>query len=127
MDTAREGARDRGYVETVFGRRLHVPEINRATSSAASTLSAPQSTHRCRAPRPTSSSARCSTSTPGSPKTGVPVRMIMQVHDELVFEVANEAVGDVAPLIRERMGAAAELSVPLVVDVGEGDNWDEAH
>ena len=59
--------------------------------------------------------------------SGVPVRMIMQVHDELVFEVAGEAVGDVTPVIRERMSAAAELSVPLVVDVGEGDNWDEAH
>ena len=63
----------------------------------------------------------------GSPKTGAPVRMIMQVHDELVFEVAREAVGDVTPLVRERMSEAAELSVPLVVDVGEGDNWDEAH
>ena len=51
----------------------------------------------------------------------------MQVHDELVFEVAREAVGDFTPLIRERMSGAADLSVPLVVDVGEGDNWDEAH
>ena len=59
--------------------------------------------------------------------SAAPVRMIMQVHDELVFEVASEAVGDVAPLIRERMCAAAELTVPLVVDVGTGDNWDEAH
>ena len=58
--------------------------------------------------------------------SGAPVRMIMQVHDELVFEVAREAAGDVTPLIRERMSGVADLSVPLVVDVGEGDNWDEA-
>ena len=60
-------------------------------------------------------------------ESGVPVRMIMQVHDERVFEVASEAVGDVAPLVRERMSGTAELAVPLVVEVGEGDNWDEAH
>ena len=60
-------------------------------------------------------------------ESAVPVRMIMQVHDELVFEVAGEAVGDVVPLVRERMSGAAELTVPLVVDVGAGDNWDEAH
>ena len=56
-----------------------------------------------------------------------PVRMIMQVHDELVFEVAHEAVGDVTPFIREQMSGAADLAVPLVVDIGEGNNWDEAH
>ena len=56
-----------------------------------------------------------------------PVRMIMQVHDELVFEVASEAVDDVTPRIRERMCGAAALAVPLVVDVGVGDNWDEVH
>ena len=53
--------------------------------------------------------------------------MIMQVHDELVFEVAREAVEDVTPQVRERMCGAADLAVPLVVDMGVGDNWDEAH
>ena len=54
-------------------------------------------------------------------------RMIMQVHDELVFEVREDAVDKVSAGVRERMAAAAELAVPLVVDIGVGMNWDEAH
>ena len=53
--------------------------------------------------------------------------MIMQVHDELVFEVAEEVLDQATSAITERMSRAAELSVPLVVDVGRGHNWDEAH
>jgi DNA polymerase-1 len=55
------------------------------------------------------------------------VRMIMQVHDELVFEVADDAVDAAAERIKGIMQSAAELSVPLIVDTGVGDNWDEAH
>jgi DNA polymerase I len=58
---------------------------------------------------------------------GVPARMIMQVHDELVFEVEREAVPEVAALVRERMESAGRLQVPLLVAVGHGPNWDEAH
>jgi DNA polymerase-1 len=53
--------------------------------------------------------------------------MLMQVHDELVFEVAADAVDEVGPRIRSLMQNAAALAVPLIVDVGVGDNWDEAH
>ena len=56
-----------------------------------------------------------------------PVRMIMQVHDELVFEVKTDAVDVAQTRIRALMESAAELPVPLVVDVGVGDNWDQAH
>jgi DNA polymerase-1 len=56
-----------------------------------------------------------------------PVRMIMQVHDELVFEVAEDAVKPMVERIRDIMQGAAELDVPLIVDTGIGDNWDEAH
>jgi len=56
-----------------------------------------------------------------------PVRMIMQVHDELVFEVAEDAVDATAAHIQAIMQGAAELAVPLIVDTGVGDNWDEAH
>jgi len=56
-----------------------------------------------------------------------PVRMIMQVHDELVFEVASDAVDSAGERIRSIMQDAAELAVPLIVDAGVGDNWDEAH
>ncbi|MEO7431476.1 MAG: DNA polymerase, partial [Dokdonella sp.] len=54
-------------------------------------------------------------------------RMLMQVHDELVFEVRADAVDAVVVGVRERMAAAAQLNVPLVVDIGSGSNWDEAH
>jgi DNA polymerase-1 len=56
-----------------------------------------------------------------------PVRMIMQVHDELVFEIAADAVEAAGARIRAMMESAAELAVPLIVDIGVGDNWDEAH
>jgi DNA polymerase-1 len=56
-----------------------------------------------------------------------PVRMIMQVHDELVFEVEEGAVEEVKPRIRAAMESAAELAVPLLVEIGVGDNWEEAH
>ena len=57
----------------------------------------------------------------------VPARLVMQVHDELVLEVRDDAVGDVERGLRQRMAAAAELRVPLKVEVGSGANWDEAH
>ena len=55
------------------------------------------------------------------------IRMLMQVHDELVFEVNAASVDDSVKLIRDKMVTAAELTIPLVVDVGVGNNWDEAH
>ncbi|HEY6985800.1 MAG TPA: DNA polymerase, partial [Rhodanobacteraceae bacterium] len=58
---------------------------------------------------------------------GEPAHMLMQVHDELVFEIREDRIELVSAAIRERMAAAAELSVPLIVDVGVGANWDEAH
>ena len=127
MDATRESARDRGYVETVFGRRLYLPEIR------SSNIHRRQYAERTAINAPMQGTAadiikRAMLDLDAwIAESGAPVRMIMQVHDELVFEVAREAVGDFTPLVRERMGGAAELSVPLVVDVGEGDNWDEAH
>ena len=127
MDATRERARDRGYVETVFGRRLYLPEIK------SSNIHRRQYAERTAINAPMQGTAAdiikramldLDAWIAGS---GAPARMIMQVHDELVFEVARDAVGDVTPIIRERMSGAADLSVPLVVDVGEGDNWDEAH
>jgi DNA polymerase-1 len=60
-------------------------------------------------------------------KRGLPARMIMQVHDELVFEVERDAVAEVANLVRERMESVARLEVPLVVSESHGPNWNEAH
>ena len=127
MDATRESARDRGYVETVFGRRLYLPEIK------SSNIHRRQYAERTAINAPMQGTAadiikRAMLDLDAwIADSGVPVRMIMQVHDELVFEVANDAVGDVTPIIRERMSGAAALTVPLVVDVGVGDNWDEAH
>ena len=127
MDSTRESARERGYVETVFGRRLYLPEIR------SSNIHRRQYAERTAINAPMQGTAadiikRAMLSLDAwIAESAAPVRMIMQVHDELVFEVAEEAVGDVAPIIRERMCGAAQLSVPLVVDVGQGDNWDEAH
>ena len=127
MDSTRESARDRGYVETVFGRRLYLPEIKSSN------------VHRRQYAERTAINAPMQGTAADIIKramldldawiadTAAPVRMIMQVHDELVFEVARDAVEEFVPLVRERMSGAAELSVPLVVDIGMGDNWDEAH
>jgi DNA polymerase-1 len=60
-------------------------------------------------------------------QSGMAARMIMQVHDELVFEVAEHEVGIVEQQVRQLMCGAAHLDVPLVVDIGIGNNWDEAH
>ena len=127
MDATRESARDRGFVETVFGRRLYLPEIK------SSNVHRRQYAERTAINAPMQGTAadiikRAMLNLDAwIVESGAPVRMIMQVHDELVFEVAEEAVGEVTPLILERMAGAADLAVPLVVDVGEGDNWDEAH
>ena len=127
MDSTRESARDKGYVETVFGRRLYLPEIkssnvNRRQYAERTAINAPmQGTAADIIKR------AMLTLHAWIAESGAPVRMTMQVHDELVFEVAEDAVDDVSPILRERMSGAAELAVPLVVDVGAGDNWDEAH
>ena len=127
MDETRDQARERGFVETVFGRRLYLPEIRSGN------------VHRRQYAERTAINAPMQGTAADVIKRAMlvldawlaeskaPVRMIMQVHDELVFEVASEAVDEVTPLIRERMCGAADLAVPLVVDVGVGDNWDEAH
>ena len=127
MDETRVRARDRGYVETVFGRRLYLPEINS------------RSVHRRQYAERTAINAPMQGTAADIIKramirldgwlreSGVHARMIMQVHDELVFEVARDHVEPVAAVISRTMSEAAELRVPLVVDIGRGENWDEAH
>ena len=127
MDETRDQARERGFVETVFGRRLYLPEIR------SSNVHRRQYAERTAINAPMQGTAAdvikraMLVLDAWLAESKAPVRMIMQVHDELVFEVAEEAVDDVTPRIRERMCGAADLAVPLVVDVGVGDNWDEAH
>jgi DNA polymerase-1 len=127
MEETRRQARELGYVETVFGRRLYLPEIqsrNAALRQYAerSAINAPmQGTAADIIKRAMIDVDAWLLS------SGAPARLIMQVHDELVLEVADEAVESVVGQTRTRMVHAAELSVALKVDVGVGRNWDEAH
>ncbi len=127
MEATREQAREKGYVETLFGRRLHLPEINarngqRRQAAERAAINAPmQGTAADIIKR---AMLRAAAWLAGC---DAPARMIMQVHDELVFEVAEEAVDAVREGVVAAMAGAAELDVPLVVDVGVGANWDEAH
>ena len=127
MDNTREQAREQGYVETVFGRRLYLPDIRSSNPqlrqyAERSAINAPmQGTAADIIKRAMIEiDAWCT-------RTASPVRLIMQVHDELVFEVPEELVAEFTPVLREHMVNAASLSVPLRVDVGTGANWDEAH
>jgi DNA polymerase-1 len=127
MDATRETAHEQGYVETVFGRRLYLPEINsrngmRRQYAERTAINAPmQGTAADIIKRAMIELDRVLVD------TRLDVNMIMQVHDELVFEVKDDQLETAVDIIKNAMVSAAELSVPLVVDVGVGTNWDEAH
>jgi DNA polymerase-1 len=127
MEETRRQARETGFVETVFGRRLYLPEIqsrNQALRQYAerSAINAPMQGTAAdiikRAMIDVDAWLRSSR---------IPARLIMQVHDELVLEVADQAVDAMVEPLRAHMANAATLRVPLKVDVGIGRNWDEAH
>jgi len=127
MDSTRERARREGYVETVYGRRLYLPDIgsrNRQLQqySERSAINAPmQGTAADIIKRAMLAvDAWCQ-------EPGTAARLMMQVHDELVLEVRADFAGVATERVRAMMAAAAELRVPLKVDVGQGRNWDEAH
>ncbi|HMK87175.1 MAG TPA: DNA polymerase I [Steroidobacteraceae bacterium] len=127
MDETRSQARELGYVETVFGRRLYLPDIrsrNQALRQYAerSAINAPMQGTAADIIKRAMIEVDA-----WLQQSGTPARLIMQVHDELVLEVAQEAIESTARQLREHMAQAAELSVPLRVDVGIGRNWDEAH
>ena len=127
MDDIREQAKQNGYVETLFGRRLYLPDINARNAAQR------QYAERTAINAPMQGTAAdiiklamlaCDQWLNDS---GVDAKMIMQVHDELVFEVAESQLESCMTKIREIMSNAAELHVPLLVEVGVGENWDEAH
>jgi len=127
MDATREQAHDKGYVETVFGRRLYLPEINsrngqRRQYAERTAINAPmQGTAADIIKRAMISVDHALANSSANAK------VVMQVHDELVVEVLEKDVAEVSDLLRVEMEKAAELKVPLIVDIGVGDNWDEAH
>ncbi len=127
MEEARERAREKGYAETLFGRRLQLPDIRsrdarRRQQAERVAINAPMQGTAAdiikRAMIDIDAWLRAS---------GFPAQMIMQVHDELVFEVEAGQVEALAQEVKMRMAQAAELAVPLVVEVGWGRNWGEAH
>ncbi len=127
MDETRELAREQGYVETLFGRRLYLPDINAKNGQRR------QYAERTAINAPMQGTAAdiiklAMLSVDDWLQVDQPrVRMVMQVHDELVFEVENSYLERASDIIRQKMSEAAALDVPLVVDVGTGKNWDEAH
>ncbi|MEE8119087.1 MAG: DNA polymerase I [Gammaproteobacteria bacterium] len=127
MDSTREQARKIGYVETVFGRRLYLPDINARKAQVRqyaerTAINAPMQGTAADIIKRAMIAIDCWLA--GS---GLAARMIMQVHDELVFEVLKQDLDRLEAGVREHMCAAAQLKVPLKVDVGIGANWDEAH
>ena len=127
MEQTRADAHDKGYVETVFGRRLYLPQINarngqQRAAAERTAINAPmQGTASDIIKRAMLSVDRW------IEREQPPLRMIMQVHDELVFEVKDGFLASACEQIRDFMQSAASLRVPLLVDVGMGENWDEAH
>lgn len=127
MERIREQAHQQGYVETLFGRRLYLPDINarnhqRRTAAERTAINAPmQGTAADIIKR-----AMLSVDS-WIEQQRPPLQMLMQVHDELVFEVAPEFLERAKEILRNRMESAADLAVPLLVEVGVGENWDEAH
>ncbi len=157
MDATREQARQQGYVETLFGRRLYIPDINAKNAqkrqyAERTAINAPMQGTAADIIKKAmiavdgwiqnSPSPLTPTPLPGRDRgllhpspaygrgdggEGSQIKMIMQVHDELVFEMSDETIETAIPIIRDLMTHAATLEVPLVVDVGVGINWDEAH
>ena len=126
MDATREQAHRDGYVETIFGRRLYLENL------AARNGALRQGAERAAVNAPMQGSAadiikRAMLAVATWLQGRDDAHMLMQVHDELVFEVREDAVDEVRAAVTARMASAAELAVPLLVDVGVGANWDEAH
>ena len=126
MDNTREKAAEKGYVETLYGRRLYLPEIHskngmRRKAAERTAINAPMQGSAADIIKLAMLEVdKWLQDQPG-------ITMIMQVHDELVFEVEEKYLELAQKKIPELMESVAELSVPLIAEVGVGDNWDEAH
>lgn len=126
MHDIREKAKAQGYVETLFGRRLYLPDINSSNGMRR------KAAERVAINAPMQGTAadiikRAMIQLDQKLQNDPDIAMIMQVHDELVFEVRSEKVAFYNELIKTQMESAADLVVPLIVEVGQGTNWDEAH
>ena len=127
METTKAFARDHGYVQTIFGRKCHTPGIAdknpaRRNFSERAAINAPL--QGAAADIIKRAMTRID---PALEKAGLGARMLLQVHDELIFEVPEAELDDTAALVKKIMEGAAHLDVPLVVETGSGANWDQAH
>jgi DNA polymerase-1 len=128
MESTREKAAENGYVETIFGRRLHLPEINarngaRRKGAERAAINAPMQGTAADIIKKAMLSVHRWVSEQ-APNT---IKLLMQVHDELVFEIKADCAHTYTQKICELMSQAAELDVPLIVEADEGDNWEQAH
>jgi DNA polymerase-1 len=127
MEDTREKAREQGYVETLFGRRLYLPDIN------ASNMQRRQGAERAAINAPMQGTAadiikRAMISVDDWLQNDrADAHLVMQVHDELVLEVRETELENVRNEVVKRMSGAASLDVPLIVDTGHGPDWDTAH
>lgn len=128
MDRTRVQAHQQGYVETLFGRRLYLPEINaknmmRQKAAERTAINAPMQGTAADIIKKSMLTVAAWQNSQARPEA----RVVMQVHDELVFEVRNDAIESATATIRQLMENTVKLSVPLLVSIGIGQNWDEAH
>jgi len=128
MEDTRSAASEQGYVETIFGRRLHLPEIKsrngmRRKAAERAAINAPMQGTAADIIKKAMLLVDEWIQSEGNGR----VKLLMQVHDELVFEVEESALTEIESKVQELMEAAAELEVPLVAEAGHGDNWDQAH
>ncbi|WP_218743572.1 DNA polymerase I [Vibrio parahaemolyticus] len=128
MEDTRSAAADKGYVETIFGRRLHLPEIKsrngmRRKAAERAAINAPMQGTAADIIKKAMLLVDQWIQEEGNGR----VKLLMQVHDELVFEVEESSLSEIESKVQKLMESAAELKVPLVADAGHGDNWDQAH
>jgi DNA polymerase-1 len=128
MERTRTQASEQGYVETLDGRRLYLPDIKssnamRRKGAERAAINAPMQGTAADIIKRAMIKVADWLKQPDAPRA----RIIMQVHDELVFEVHNDDVEAASEKIRDLMESSMELAVPLKVDVGTGENWDQAH
>lgn len=128
MEETRQQASEQGYVETLFGRRLYLPDINakngmRKKAAERAAINAPMQGTAADIIK----KAMLAVATWLAEQSDDRIKMTMQVHDELIFEIHQDIVEETTAKLVELMNNAVELSVPLIAEAGIGDNWDEAH
>ncbi|GAK85432.1 DNA polymerase I [Vibrio ponticus] len=128
MEDTRSTAAEKGYVETIYGRRLHLPEIQsrngmRRKAAERAAINAPMQGTAADIIKKAMLLVDEWIEKEGDGR----VKLLMQVHDELVFEVKESALAEIETKVQKLMESAAQLEVPLIAEAGHGDNWEQAH